>query len=210
MLIIVGRSMLLNSLNSENESIKLILFIVCYLNEIITLVSLCLFFFFAGFYSATPIRAKARPVLDSIFSAGHYVATGAFGYLFVAGITNSTISMQALFAGVTAGMCWAVAMHAYSAVPDIEADRGAHLETIATKLEKRNTIILCALLYAISGILMFSYFGIISILLALVYVVFMFLSLRTNEKQLFKLYTYFPYINSIVGMIIFLLVALGQ
>jgi len=76
------------------------------------LYSMIAFLFFAGFYSAKPIRAKAIPVLDSIFSAGHYVATGAFGYYLVGGTGFPLIPL-------TAAMCCSVAMHAYSAVPDI-------------------------------------------------------------------------------------------
>jgi lycopene elongase/hydratase (dihydrobisanhydrobacterioruberin-forming) len=167
------------------------------------LLALLAFFFFAGFYSAKPIRAKARPFLDSIFSAGHYVATGVFSYLLVRGILDLEVSWIPLAVCVVAGMSWAISMHAYSAVPDIEADKGAKLPTIATTLGKKGTILLCAFLYAFSGFLVFSYLGIISILLSLVYVSFMLVSLKTTEEQLFRVYTYFPAINTISGMIIF-------
>lgn len=46
--------------------------------SITTYISFLLFLFFSAQYSATPIRAKGRPVLDSLFSAGHYIATAAF------------------------------------------------------------------------------------------------------------------------------------
>jgi lycopene elongase/hydratase (dihydrobisanhydrobacterioruberin-forming) len=54
---------------------------------------------------------------------------------------------------VIAGMARAMAMHAFSAVPDIQADGDAHLETIATKLGAIPTIALCFCLYAIAGLL---------------------------------------------------------
>lgn len=179
-----------------------------------SLIALIAFFFFAGFYSATPIRAKAKPFLDSIFSAGHYVATAVFSYILTADILstqnavvsyeNKTLALCAL-----AGMCWAISMHAYSAVPDIKADKDAGLSTIATVLKKRKTIILCAVLYAVSGALSFPYLGAISIMLAVVYVCFMFLSLRSTEDNLFKIYMYFPIINTISGMLVFFTILLG-
>lgn len=171
--------------------------------EIEAIITMLAFFFFAGFYSAPPIRAKARPFLDSIFSAGHYVATAVFSYIFISNILDKDFSWGVLGICTLAGMLWSIAMHAYSAVPDIKADRDANLETIATKLEKRNTILLCAFLYLASGILVFQFLGIISIALAIIYVVFMLRSLKTTEEELFKIYTYFPKINSLIGMIIF-------
>ncbi len=160
-------------------------------------ISFLAFLFFAGFYSAPPIRAKAKPFLDSLFSAGHYVATAAFSYYLFGG------SGFPLFP-LLAGLMWSIAMHAYSAVPDIEADRGAGLSTIATVLEKKKTIILCALLYLGSGIFVFPYIGSISIILSTLYMFLMALSLRTRtHEELHKLYTYFPLLNTVSGMIIF-------
>jgi 4-hydroxybenzoate polyprenyltransferase len=177
--------------------------------EIKSLIAFLLFFFFAGFYSAPPIRAKARPFLDSIFSAGHYIATAVFSYLMMSHFLNQNISWTVLVTCTLAGMFWAIAMHAYSAVPDIKADKDAHLETIATKLGRNKTIILCAILYALSGILVFQFLGILSILLAIIYVVFMLKSIKTTEEQLFKIYTYFPKLNSLVGMILFFSILLN-
>ena len=173
------------------------------------LLALLAFFFFAGFYSAKPIRAKARPVLDSIFSAGHYVATGVFSYILVRDLLGAEISWVPLAVCIVAGMSWALSMHAYSAVPDIEADTGAKLPTIATVLGKKGTIITCALLYALAGLLVFPYLGILSIVLGFVYVFFMVLSIRTTEDQLFRVYTYFPIINTVSGMSIFFRLLLG-
>jgi len=173
-----------------------------------TLAALLAFFFFAGFYSAKPIRAKARPFLDSIFSAGHYIATAVFSYMLASDITNIAHSYDALLFCTIAGMCWAISMHAYSAVPDIRADSEAGLATIATVLQKKKTIILCAVLYALSGILSYPYLGFAGAILALLYVGFMILSLRTTEAELFKLYVYFPLINTLSGMIVFFTVLL--
>lgn len=168
-----------------------------------TLFALLVFFFFAGFYSAPPIRAKARPFLDSVFSAGHYVATAVFSYLMVTDLLQLQVSVLPLLICTLAGMCWAIAMHAYSAVPDIQADRDAGLATIATKLEKNKTIILCTILFLLSGGLAYIFLGVLSIALATLYTVFMIASLNTTNEQLFKIYTYFPIINSLAGMGVF-------
>lgn len=113
-------------------------------------VALGLFYFFAFFYSAPPIRAKARAFLDSFFSAGHYVVTGVFGY-FLTGAEGSVVLP------VCAGLCWAIAMHAYSAVPDIDADKASGINTIAITLGRHPTIILCGFLYTLAGLAVFPY-----------------------------------------------------
>lgn len=168
------------------------------------------FFFFAGFYSATPIRAKARPVLDSVFSAGHYVATGVFSYLMVSSLLEQSFSWNTLLLCTIAGMAWAISMHAYSAVPDIKADRDANLETVATKLEKKRTIYLCAFLYLLSAIITFPFLGFVSIFLAIVYLYLMLISIKTTEEELFRIYTYFPIVNTISGMIVFFTILLSN
>lgn len=161
--------------------------------------TLLVFYFFAIFYSAPPIRAKARPFFDSFFSAGHYVATGVFGY-FLTGVEGG-IALP-----IFAGMCWAIAMHAYSAVPDIDADKESGISTIAISLGKKATIVLCGFLYVLAGLALFSYFSYIMLVLITPYILLMYLSYRADEKRLFQYYTYFPKLNSVVGMILFFLV----
>ncbi len=167
-------------------------------------IALLVFVLCATFYSASPIRAKARPGYDSVFSAGHYVATGVFGY-YVAGGTTGAIWLP-----VVAGMAWAMAMHAYSAVPDIKADASAKLATIATLLGKKVTIWLCLVFYTVAAWIASQYLGGMAIVLYIPYLLMMILSLYSNEAQLFKLYTYFPWINGIVGMVIFFTILLQK
>lgn len=161
------------------------------------MISFFAFLFFASFYSATPIRAKARPFLDAIFSASHYIATGVFGYYLLGGIVFPTL-------GVVAGILWAVAMHAYSAVPDIKADEDAKLKTIATKLREKGTLIVCLILYGLSAYLGSTVLGYGVLLYGLVYIGLMILSIKKvgpGGSGLFKIYTYFPYINLIAGAV---------
>ncbi len=154
------------------------------------------FVFFAVFYSAKPIRAKAKPILDSLFSAGHYVATGVFGYYLAGGVTFPTV-------GVLAGMCWAVAMHAFSAVPDIKADTDAKLKTIAILFGEKATIYLCWFLYLISGYLVFNVIPVASVVGVLTFSFLMWKSLLAKtDEALFKIYTYFPIVNTLVGAVV--------
>jgi len=156
-------------------------------------ISFFTFVFFATFYSAEPIRAKAKPFIDSLFSAGHYIATGVFGY-FLAG--GSGVPFKAIIAG----MCWAVAMHAYSAVPDIESDSKAGLKTIAIMIGKQKTILLCWFLYLLSAFLVIQSVPVVCIVGAVTFSILMIMSLRAKTAEsLFKIYTYFPYVNVAIG-----------
>jgi 4-hydroxybenzoate polyprenyltransferase len=156
---------------------------------------LLVFYFFASFYSATPIRAKIRPFFDSLFSAGHYIFTGVFGYFLAGGEGFPLI-------GFIAGILWAMAMHAYSAVPDIKADTDAGFRTIATWLGRNKTIMMCLVFYIFSAVLFSTLVGVFPLIAVSVYVILMIKSLKTkDDKKLFKIYTYFPWVNFITPMI---------
>jgi 4-hydroxybenzoate polyprenyltransferase len=155
---------------------------------------LLIFYFFAFFYSAYPIRAKIRPFFDSLFSAGHYIFTGVFGYFLAGGEGFPLI-------GFIAGILWAMAMHAYSAVPDIKADTDAGLRTVATWLSRKITIILCLILYIASAALFSKLVGIFPLVAVLIYVALMLWSLKEkDDSKLFKIYTYFPWVNFVTPM----------
>jgi 4-hydroxybenzoate polyprenyltransferase len=159
------------------------------------------FLLFAIFYSADPIRAKAVPFLDSAFNI-LYVFPGIFGYMLHSGELPPAIL-------IAAAACWTAAMHAYSAVPDIEADTNAGLNTIATFLGRKFTLLLCAFLYALSAAMAFNWLGYLAILLGIVYVALMFFSLLAS-KRLFQIYELFPIVNIAAGAAIFWNVALKR
>lgn len=159
------------------------------------IISFFAFLFFAFFYSAKPIRAKARPFMDSFFSAGHYIATGVFGYYLAGGV-------QFPWIGVIAGMCWAIAMHAFSALPDIKMDKEAGLKTIATKLGKYQTMLLCSALYIVSALLFYFVIGWYALVGGVLYTVVMYRAYTAKSYySLFRIYTYFPWINTLVPMV---------
>ncbi len=161
------------------------------------------FLFFSIFYSAPPIRAKTKPFLDSAFNI-LYVFPGIFGYYLMAN------KLPPIHIIIAAG-CWTAAMHAYSAIPDIEADRRAGLKTIASVLGPFGTLAICSLLYLAAAVISFSYLGFVSITLGAVYLILMaasVVSVRTGT--LFKLYKAFPVINVLAGFIIFWHIALEK
>ena len=155
---------------------------------------LCLpgFLFFSIFYSAPPIRAKARPILDSVFNV-LYIFPGAFGYFLTGGSNFSMVLFGAAW-------LWAMAMHAYSAVPDISADREAGVPTVATLLGLRGTLIFCLSLYVLAALLTFATLGWLSIVLGVVYAALMLRSLRAGtEGGVMQIYRIFPFVNAGAG-----------
>jgi 4-hydroxybenzoate polyprenyltransferase len=100
-------------------------------------------------YSAPVLRFKERPVLDSLTSSTHFVSPAVVGLLIADGRLDAT-SATAL-AGF---FVWGVGSHAFGAVQDIEADRGAHIASIATWLGAAGTVRLAFAAYAVAGLLL--------------------------------------------------------
>jgi 4-hydroxybenzoate polyprenyltransferase len=164
-----------------------------------TILSIAAFLFFGIFYSAKPIRAKTKPFLDAFFNILYIFP--AYAAHFLDGHTAFTL------APLLAATCWVMAMHAYSAIPDIKADSKAGLATIATILGKTGTLIFCALMYLISGLLVIPYIGIYAILLAALYLAMMAFSFRQND--IMPVYRYFPLVNTLSGMVLTLIAILN-
>ena len=151
---------------------------------------------FSIFYSAEPIRAKARPFIDSIFNI-LYIFPALFGFFLMGGTHVSWMY-------VLAGCLWCMAMHAYSAVPDIAVDRAQDIATIATRLGASRTLMLCGAFYAFAGVLAsVAGLGVIASVLAMVYVILIGISLRTSPHALHAVYRYFPFINAVAGFTLF-------
>lgn len=153
---------------------------------------LFLFVLSSIFYSAPPLRAKAKPLLDTIVSAFVYISPWFVWYY----ISWWSGFDWMIFASLLARN---MAMHAYSAIPDIDADSKAWLQTVATFCGKKGTLWFCILCYllatlcSISNLWRFSFIG-------LVYIIMMVFSFQFT---LFRLYKIFPWINAGVGFILF-------
>ena len=184
-------------LKKENKkTIKNLLYLPILLALILMLIQpktaifMLTFLLLGGFYSAEPIRFKARPYLDSI-SNMFYVIPGFMAYYQVTGILpNIYITIAALL--------WPIAMHLYSAVPDITPDKKAKIKTTAIKLGKTKSLILCAIIWLAVATLLLTQ-NIILGIIALIYVLIPLLSF----KDTIKMYWYYPYINGLIGFILF-------
>jgi 4-hydroxybenzoate polyprenyltransferase len=84
------------------------------------------------FYSAPPLRFKARPVLDSLSNAAY-----AFPLVFV----PLALGESPIWPAALGLMAWSVAKHAFDAVQDIDEDRAASITTTAVQLGVRGTLI---------------------------------------------------------------------
>jgi len=99
---------------------------------------------------------------------------------------------------------WTMAMHAYSAAPDISSDRAAGLQTVATRLGFHGTIGFCLALYVSSAVLALPFLTWLAAALGLLYATLMFFSLLARtESQLLRVYRWFPLVNTLSGMAIF-------
>jgi lycopene elongase/hydratase (dihydrobisanhydrobacterioruberin-forming) len=158
-----------------------------------------LFIFFGFFYSAKPIRAKTKPGLDMLFNA-LYIFPGVMSYALLTGEMSD-------FRLMLAATLWCMAMHAYSAVPDILTDQKAKIQTVATVLGKSSTMRLCGLMYTLSAGLSYKFIGVPAVLFGGVYLGLILASLNTKTPdQLMSKYRYFPRINTGLGFILFWLI----
>jgi 4-hydroxybenzoate polyprenyltransferase len=95
-------------------------------------------------YSAPPLRFKTTPLLDSL-SNGLYVLPGAAAYATVAGA-------QPPMWPLLGGILWTMAMHTFSAIPDVEPDREAGIRTTATLLGASRTLAYCLLTWTLAAL----------------------------------------------------------
>jgi 4-hydroxybenzoate polyprenyltransferase len=152
-------------------------------------------------YSMPPLRAKARPVVDAAFNI-LYVAPGIAAYATVSGA-------QPPLGVLVAALLWCMAMHAYSAVPDIAADRAAAVPTVATFFGRGRTLVFCGLAYALAALLAYPSVGTFALLGAAAYLGMIALSLRSRgPDQLFSLYRRFPVLNTVLGGALFVVTGL--
>jgi 4-hydroxybenzoate polyprenyltransferase len=156
-----------------------------------------IFNFASVYYSATPIRAKANPPLDIIFSSIIYITPVVIGF-FATGNTNIS------WLGVIGGLLWASAMQTYSAVPDIEADTKGGVRTLATVLGRMGGLWFCLIAYLMATVIGFLLLGWIPAILGLVYAGMVIFAMVRPDKT-FWVYKKFPLVNTVFGMILFFL-----
>ena len=95
-------------------------------------------------YSATPLRFKGRPILDSVSNADY-----AFPLVFVPLALGSPVWWQAAL-GL---MAWSMAKHVYDAIQDIDEDREAGIRTTAVAVGVRGSLIWSGFWWIVSTVL---------------------------------------------------------
>ena len=140
-------------------------------------------------YSAPPLRLKTVPPLDSAVN-GLYVLPGVAAFAAVAG-------HQAPAVAVLGGWTWAMGMHTFSAIPDVEPDRAAGIETTATWLGVRNTFRYCAGCWLVAALA----FAALDVRFLLVFGWYPLIALGTPRigASVDRVYWWFPWINTAAG-----------
>ncbi|QCS41861.1 prenyltransferase [Natrinema versiforme] len=140
-------------------------------------------------YSAPPVRFKTTPLLDSV-SNGLYVTPGAAAYAAVAGAQPPILA-------VAGGWLWAMGMHTFSAIPDIEPDRETGIRTTATVLGERRIYLYCGACWLASA----AAFGALNVRLGALMLVYPALvaAIATASVAVDRAYWWFPAINTAVG-----------
>lgn len=146
-------------------------------------------------YSLPPLRFKARPFLD-FPSNVLYALPGVLGYLLVADKAPPVVAVVGAFA-------WTGAMHLFSAVPDIEADRAAELATTATELGARASLALCAALWLVAAWVAVTRIGAPLGWLACLYPLSAAL-LVARPAAVARAYWFFPLANAAAGFALFM------
>ncbi|WP_313691284.1 prenyltransferase [Halorarum halobium] len=143
-------------------------------------------------YSAPPFRFKTTPPLDSV-SNGLYVLPGAAAYAALAGAHPP-------LAALVGGWLWAMAMHTFSAIPDVEPDREAGIRTTATVLGEGRTLAYCAACWLLAA----AAFALVDPRLGgllLVYPVLV-AGIRRANVDVARAYWWYPAINGVVGFLL--------
>ena len=142
-------------------------------------------------YSAPPLRFKTTPFLDSV-SNGLYVLPGVVAYAAIEGVAPPATA-------VAGAWLWTMGMHTFSAIPDIEPDREAGIETTATFMGAELTYYYCVMCW-LTAAFVFTYthwfFG--ALLLVYPGLVFGILGVGVDIDEA---YWWYPAINSLVGMV---------
>jgi 4-hydroxybenzoate polyprenyltransferase len=150
------------------------------------------FMVLATAYSMPPLRLKTRPPLDSV-SNGLYVLPGAAAYTALAGADPPLLA-------VVGGWLWTMGMHTFSAVPDIEPDRAAGIETTATILGERPTLLYCAACWLLAAAL-FAVLDLRAGALLLLYPLLV-AGIDYADVDVDRAYWWYPFVNTAVGMVL--------
>ena len=153
---------------------------------------LAVFLVLGAAYSAPPARFKTTPLLDSV-SNGLYIAPGAAAYAAIAGSQPPALA-------IVGGWLWAMGMHTFSAIPDLEPDRKAGIRTTATVLGASRTYAYCGGTWLAAAVA----FATLDLRLGALMLVYPALvaAIATSSVGVSRAYWWFPAINTVVGALL--------
>ena len=145
-------------------------------------------------YSATPLRFKGRPILDSLSNADY-----AFPLVFVPLALGSPVWWQAAI-GL---MAWSMAKHVYDAIQDIDEDAAAGIRTTAVAFGSKGALVWSGVWWIVSTVL----FAVVNIPVAVVnaliagwLVVALWRTPTTKKaRDLYRFSVTFPYVAGAVA-----------
>ena len=156
-------------------------------------------------YSASGLRFKEVPVLDSLTSSTHFVSPALYGLVLAgAQFTSPLVALLAAF------LLWGVASHAFGAVQDVRADRAAGIRSIATAFGARVTVRIAVVAYLLAGglLLLTSWPGPLAAILTLPYAISCAVYWRIVDAEAESAnrgWRRFLYLNFVTGFLVTLL-----
>ncbi len=166
---------------------------IFYYQTLLSNLFLILFLILSFFYSAPPFRFKAHPFIDSASNI-LYALPALIGYI---QLQNNLPRAEA----IATAWLWTAAMHLFSAIPDIEYDKKALINTTAVTLGRKKSLLLCFLLWLLMAIISTSYSILLSpsfiYPLSVLAVIFGFISLNS-------MYWKYPYITTVLGFLLYI------
>lgn len=156
-----------------------------------------IFLLLSFLYSAAPVRFKARPFLD-FMSNFLYVIPAILAFYQLRFFIPPFLPLIAAF-------MWTSAMHLFSAVPDIDADKQANITTTAVLIGVVPSLLLCfSFWFTFAFILVFiAPWNPPWNLLTFVYPAIPLYLLIRRKSDISKIYWLYPYWNAIFGFLLF-------
>ena len=154
------------------------------------------FLLLSYFYSAKPLRFKQKPFLD--FASNYlYIMPGIFAYYLASNEIPPLIYMLGAFFHISA-------MHIFSAIPDIKYDKKANINTTPVFIGEKASLLLCLIFWLGLSFIIIYLTGFFPLsFLVLLYPLFPFLLLIKKDLNINDLYWYLPYVNTILGGLLF-------